>query len=107
MIDDCPLGLMEVIDDVPVAMGEWVIDQTLVALGELLIELARLEVGDHKDVDTRRVEQTDRFARVAGLMTEFAQFAHAARRVADKLAALHELVQRERGEQTDVRPAAA
>jgi hypothetical protein len=42
-----------------------------------------------------------------GLMAEFMQFAHAGSLVADKLEALYDLGERERGDPTDIRPAAA
>jgi len=108
MIDDCPMTLMRVLDHVPPAMAEWVIDQTLGGLGELLVELVGLEVGD--DGTARGIEvddQHEQLARVAGLLTEFMQFAHAGTVVADKLENLHELVERERGGQSGIRPAAA
>ena len=110
MIDDCPVTLMTVIDQVPPAMAEWVIDQTLAGLGELLVELAGLEFGDDGELTARGIEVDDQhaqLARVAGLLTEFMQFAHAGTVVADKLESLHALVERERGGQSGVRPAAA
>jgi hypothetical protein len=110
MIDDCPVTLMRVIDQVPPAMAEWVIDQTLAGLGELLVELVGLDLGDDGELTARRIdvdEQHEQLECVAGLLTEFMQFAHAGTVVADKLEALHELVERERGGQGGARPAAA
>lgn len=104
MIDDCPVTFMEVIDHVPPAMAEWVIDQTLAGLGELLVELVGVEIGDDGKLDARAIEandQEEQFARMAGLMTEFMQFAHAGSLVADKLESLHELVERERGARSE------
>jgi hypothetical protein len=110
MIDDSPVTLMGVIDHVPPAMAEWVIDQTLVALGELVVELGGLEVGDDGEFTERAVDANDQhehFIRMAGLVTEFMQFAHAGALIADKLESLHELVERERAGQTGAPPAAA
>jgi hypothetical protein len=104
MIDDGPVTLMEVIDHVPPAMAEWVIDQTLAGLGELLVELVGVEIGDDGKLEARAIDANDReekFARMAGLMTEFMQFAHAGSLVADKLESLHELVERERGARSE------
>lgn len=102
MIDDCAVRLMEVIDHAPPAMAEWVIDQTLAGLGGLLAELVCLEVGDDGELSARRLQPSDQheqLARMAGLMTEFMQFAHAGTVVADKLESLRELVERERADQ--------
>jgi hypothetical protein len=110
MIDDRPVTLMRVIDHVPPAMAEWVIDQTLAGLGELLVELLGLEVGDDGELSAQEIEvddQHEQLARVTGLLAEFMQFAHAGTVVADKLENLHALVEREHGGQAEVPPAAA
>lgn len=110
MIDDCPVSLMEVVDHVPPAMAEWVIDQTIIGLGGLLMELVGLELGDEAQAGGRRTEPSDdgeQFARLAGLMTEFMRFAHAGSVVVDKVETLYALVERERGDPGGVRPAAA
>lgn len=110
MIDDCAVPLMEIIDHVPPAMAEWVIDQTVVGLGGLLTELVGLGPGDDGEAGGRRTEPGDddeQVARLAGLMTEFVQFAQAGYVVVDKLESLRDLVERERGDQSGVRPAAA
>lgn len=109
MIDDDPVRLMDVIDLVPPAMAEWVIDQTMMGLGGLIAQLVGLEASQEGELVTRPIEPNDQheqLARMTGLMTEFMQFAHAGVVVADKLESLHELVEQEGGGQTDVRPAA-
>lgn len=110
MITDCPVRLMEVIDHVPPAMAEWVIDQTVAALGGLLAEMAGLEVGTGGELTARPIEpdgQHEHFARVVGLLREFLQFAHAGAVVADKLDGLRELVEGARGDGAGAGRAAA
>lgn len=99
MVDDAPVTLMEVIDLVPPAMAEWVIDQTIVGLGQSLVEMLGIVWGPDGEIGARevdRAEQEERLAGVAELMTEFVQFAHAGSLVAEKLDAMHELVERKR-----------
>jgi hypothetical protein len=110
MIDDYPMTLLEIIDHVPPAMAEWVIDQTIAALGELYMELVGLEVDDNGELDARSLEANDKneqLTRMAGLMTEFMQFAHAGTLIADKLESIYERVDRKRAGQTGVRTTAA
>lgn len=101
MIEDCPVPLMEVINEVPPAMVEWVIDQTMAGLGGVIGEMIGLEVGEDGGFDIRPVEPDDQdkqIARMARLMIEFMQFAHAATVLVDKLDSLHERLERDRGD---------
>jgi hypothetical protein len=100
MVDDCPVTLLEVIDEVPPAMAEWVIDQTLAVLGETILGAAGLAVGQEGEIGSTAVDpsvQEERLAEVAGLMREFVQFAHAAAILEERLDSLGELVERARG----------
>jgi hypothetical protein len=102
MLDERPVTLMEVIDHVPPAMAEWVIDQTLAGLGGSLVEMLGIEPGADGEISVREIDGGERGQRLedlAGLMSEFMVFAHAGSIVADKLDAIHELVERERGGQ--------
>lgn len=110
MIDEAPVKLMAVIDHVPPAMAEWVIDQTVAGLGGLIADLVGLKVGDDGVPSTRPVEpddQPEQFARLIGLMREFMQFAHAGSVVADKLDSLRGLVEHEGGDEEVAGRAAA